>query len=187
MIMDENIDIVTKEGEPTGRSAPKSIIHSQGHYHNTAHVWFYTQQGILLQQRSASKVICPLLWDVSVAGHIDAGESHKEAAIRETKEEIGLTISEDDLMPIGVFECFQSYDNGIIDNEFHNTFACQLKVNVDQLSPQEEEVEDLKLVTFNEFMELLTNSEVNGHFVASNSAYYRKVLKAIMTILDDNQ
>ena len=42
---------------------------------------------ILLQQRSHKKIIHPLLWDVSTAGHIDAGESFLEAALRETKEE----------------------------------------------------------------------------------------------------
>ena len=39
------------------------------------------------------KNIYPLLWDVSVAGHIDAGETFFEAAIRECKEEIGLTLT----------------------------------------------------------------------------------------------
>ena len=89
--MDEYIDIVSKEGIPTGKSALKSEIHSKGHYHNTAHIWLYTTQGeILLAQRSAKKKICPLLWDVSVAGHVDAGERIEEAALRELKEEIGL-------------------------------------------------------------------------------------------------
>ena len=57
---DEYIDIVTKEGKPTGEKALKSVIHSKGLYHNTAHVWLYTKQGeILLAQRAASKSICP--------------------------------------------------------------------------------------------------------------------------------
>ncbi len=100
--MDEFIDIVTIDGAPTGRSALKSEIHSKGYYHNTAHVWFYNEDGeILLQQRAASKIIFPLLWDVSVAGHIDAGETLKSGAIREIEEEIGLSINENDL-PISV-------------------------------------------------------------------------------------
>ena len=93
-MQDELIDIVTKSGDPTGQSALKSKIHSKGFYHNTVHIWFYTRDGeILLQQRAATKAIYPLLWDVSVAGHIDAGETIKDGAIREIKEEIGLTIS----------------------------------------------------------------------------------------------
>lgn len=179
--MDEYIDIVTKNGKPTGKSELKSIIHKKGYYHNTAHIWFYTNESkILLSQRSAKKTICPLMWDVSVAGHIDAGETVKQAAIRETKEEIGLEISENDLQKIGVFECFQSYDTGIIDNEFHHTFICELKVPISELIPQEEEVEALKLVALNDFKTLIDTIENNNnHFVPSNKSYYKLVWQHI--------
>lgn len=184
---EEFIDIVSKNQKPTGESAPKSVIHQKGYYHNTAHIWFYTNDGeILLSQRSAKKIICPLMWDVSVAGHIDAGESVETAAIRETKEEIGVLISKKDLNKIGVFECFQTYKNGIIDNEFHNTFICQLNVPLSSLIPQNEEVEALKLVNFKSFEMLLANSETNSHFVASNRDYYQKVLEFIKLKINSN-
>ena len=81
---------------------------------------------------------------------------------------------------IGVFECFQTYPNGIIDNEFHHTFIVELKELIYNLTPQEEEVEALKLVNMNHFHELLDNSETNNHFVASNKPYYEKVIDAIL-------
>jgi isopentenyldiphosphate isomerase len=178
--LEEYIDIVTKHGKPTGRSAPKSEIHSKGHYHHTVHLWLYTKSGaILLAQRSASKVICPLLWDVSVAGHIDAGESMIEAAKREAQEEIGLTVHEKDLENIGVFECFQKYDNGIVDNEFHNTFISELKVDVSLLKLQKEEVEAVKLVSLEGFKKILKHIGNDNHFVASNKSYYELVVHAI--------
>ncbi len=177
----EYIDIVTKEGKPTGKSELKSIIHQKGYYHHTAHLWLYNDEGeILLSQRSAKKTICPLMWDVSVAGHIDAGETPMQGIIRETQEEIGLKISEIELKKIGVFECFQSYKNGIIDNEFHNTFIAKLNVPLSQLVPQESEVEALKLVTFKDFETLINTIENNdNHFVPSNKSYYQFVLNQI--------
>ncbi|WP_100613082.1 NUDIX hydrolase [Confluentibacter lentus] len=180
--MDEYIDVADASGKLLGISELKSVIHQKGLYHHTAHIWLYTKKGeILLSQRSALKSICPLMWDVSVAGHIDAGESIINAAIRECQEEISLTLSESDLIKIGVFECFQSYESGIIDNEFHNTFIAELKVPLSKLKPQMEEVEALKLVSFDECENLLKHSETNGHFVASNTPYYKKVLKFIKT------
>lgn len=179
--MDEYIDVATKEGALTGKRELKSIIHQKGLYHHTSHVWLYTKKKeILLAQRSSKKAICPLLWDVSVAGHIDAGETPKQAALRETKEEIGLDLLESDLTLIGVYECFQNYDNGLIDNEFHNTFIAELKVPLSQLVPQENEVEALKLVSFQEFESFLNHIGENNHFVASNKAYYQTIYQKIV-------
>ncbi|WP_242158504.1 NUDIX hydrolase [Aestuariivivens sediminis] len=178
--MDEYIDIVSKEGIPTGKSELKSIVHQKGYYHNTAHIWFYTKpDGILLSQRSAKKTICPLLWDVSVAGHVDSGETVIRAAVRETQEELSLHITKEQLKKIGVFECFQEYPNGIKDYELHHTFICELQVPLSALIPQPDEVEKLKLVSFSEFESLLDNSTFNNHFIPSNKKYYRIVLKEI--------
>ena len=178
--MDEYIDVADRHGKLTGKSELKSIIHQNGLYHHTAHIWLYTNDGrILLSQRSASKSICPLMWDVSVAGHVDSGESIINGALRECREEIGLSLTESELLKIGVFECFQKYDNGIEDNEFHNTFIAELKMPLSKLTPQPEEVEALKLVSFYEFETLLENSNTNKHFVETNRAYYLKVLESI--------
>ncbi|MGM5470360.1 NUDIX hydrolase [Flavobacteriaceae bacterium LMO-SS05] len=182
--MEEYIDIVTKNGKPTGKSALKSEIHRTGYFHNTAHIWLYTKAGeILLAQRSANKTICPLLWDVSVAGHVDAGETVVHAAIREAQEEIGLTLLEQDLKKIGVFECFQTYDNGIVDNEFHNAFVAELKVDISKLKLQKEEVEAVKLVSLEEFKTILNHIGADHHLVASNKQYYELVWDAIKKLV----
>lgn len=183
--MDEFIDIVTASGEPTGKTALKSDAHKNGWYHNTIHLWLYTKKGeILLQQRSHQKQIYPLLWDVSVAGHIDAGESFVEAVLRETKEEIGLQLHEENLLKIGVKLHESSYANDTIqDNEFHQVYIAELTRGLKDLVPQKDEVEALKLVSFKEFKTLLKESETNGHFVTSNKSYYHFVLDAITEIL----
>ncbi|TWO31910.1 NUDIX domain-containing protein [Seonamhaeicola sediminis] len=180
--MDELIDVVDTNGNLTGQSELKSVIHQKGLYHNTAHIWFYTKNGqVLLSQRSAEKTICPLMWDVSVAGHIDSGETIEQAAIRETLEEISLSIIESDLNKIGVFKCFQNYDNGIKDFEFHNTFIAELHSPLSVLIPQKGEVDALKLVSFKKFQQLINTLGDNGnHFVPSNKSYYEFVLKKII-------
>ncbi|MBF8149642.1 NUDIX domain-containing protein [Winogradskyella sp. F6397] len=179
--MDEIIDIVDKNGQPTGTTALKSEAHAKGLYHNTIHLWLFTSSGeILLQQRSHKKTIFPLLWDVSVAGHIDAGESFIEAALRETKEEIGLKLEPHNLKQVGVFLHETSYNDGKIqDNEFHQVFIAELTVDLTDLIIQESEVEAVKLVSFDAFESLLKGSESNMHFVTSNTTYYKFILKTI--------
>lgn len=179
--MDEILDIVNKNGKSTGTTALKSEAHAKGLYHNTIHLWLYTTKGeILLQQRSHKKIIFPLLWDVSAAGHIDAGESFVEAALRETEEELGLKLESKNLTKIGTFLHETSYADGKIqDNEFHQVFIAELNVPLKELILQESEVEAVKLVSFDEFETLLKNSESNNHFVTSNADYYKFVLKTI--------
>jgi isopentenyl-diphosphate delta-isomerase len=178
--MDELIDVLDIEGYKTGKTCLKSIVHKTGLYHATVHIWFYTNKGkVILQQRAASKIIYPLLWDVSVAGHINATESFKSGAVREIKEEIGLIINENELVKIGVFNSFQKYDTGIIDNEFHHVFIAKLKVGIDQLICQEEEVEALKLESIERCYDLLNDAKTSNHFIASNKKYYEFVLKSI--------
>lgn len=177
---EEFIDILNPDGSPTGKSCLKAEIHKKGHYHNTAHVWFYnTKKEILLARRATSKTIYPLLWDVSVAGHVDSGETIENAAIRETREEIGIEILESSLEKIGVYDCFQSYSNGIMDNEFHHTFIAEINFDFKELILDENEVAEVKFVSITEFQELLKNSDFNGHFISSNTAYYLEVIDAV--------
>lgn len=179
--MDELIDIVDADGNPTGKKALKSEIHKKGWYHNTIHLWLYNAKAeVLLQQRSHKKVIYPLLWDVSVAGHIDAGETFLEAALRETEEEIGLKLSATALQKIGTRLHKSEYNNGAIkDYEFHQVYISKIESSIEALTPQEDEVEALKFVNFSKFENLLKNSANNLHFIASNASYYTFVLNEI--------
>lgn len=144
--MDEVIDILTPEGKPTGKTALKSEAHKKGWYHATVHIWlFTTSKKILLQKRALTKKVFPGLWDISVAGHIGAGESVLNAAKREVFEEIGLELSEEDLIKIGTRVHQVSHSNGIIDNEHHYVFIAELKKPLSELKIQKEEVVAIQL------------------------------------------
>ena len=144
--MDEFIDILTAEGLPTGNTALKSEAHKKGWFHATAHIWFFTtDHQILLQKRALTKKVFPGIWDISVAGHIGAGEKILQGAKREILEEIGLELHEKDLIKIGTRIHQVSHSNGIQDNEHHHVFIAELKTSVEKLTLQKEEVADIKL------------------------------------------
>lgn len=168
--MDELIDILTSEGKPTGTTALKSEAHKKGLYHQTIHIWFFTDNNkILLQKRASVKKIFPNLWDVSVAGHIGAGESIIDTAIREAKEEIGISITSEELIKIGCRKNENKLPNGILDYEFQNVFLCKLTVPLSQLTMQPEEVDDLQLFDIS----ILKNTTKHGSFMVPNiNKYY---------------
>jgi isopentenyldiphosphate isomerase len=144
--MDELIDILTPKGKPTGKTALKSEAHKNGWFHATAHIWFFTvDQKILLQKRALTKKVFPGIWDISVAGHIGAGEGILEGAKREVLEEIGLKLKDEDLIKIGTRIHQVEHENGIKDNEHHHVFIAELKVDLTTLTMQQEEVDGLEL------------------------------------------
>lgn len=154
--MDELIDILTPDGKPTGKTALKSEAHKNGWFHATVHIWLYTSdKKILLQQRAFTKKVFPGLWDISVAGHIAAGEDILTAAKREVFEELGLPITEEELFKIGTRIHHVEHKNGIIDNEHHHVFIAKLKSSLEKLILQKDEVEGVKLFD----LEVLTSTK----------------------------
>lgn len=91
---DEVFDVVDAGDAVTG-TATRGEVHARGLSHRAVHVFVFDRKGnVLLQQRSLLKDICPGLWDSSVSGHLDSGESYEAAAVRELAEEMGIAVAE---------------------------------------------------------------------------------------------
>lgn len=101
----EILDIVDEHGNPTGETVERSAAHAKGIRHRTSHVWIYRikdgRPQILLQKRCLTKDSFPGKYDISSAGHIPAGDGYEESAVRELKEELGVEISAERLIPCG--------------------------------------------------------------------------------------
>ncbi|HMP88624.1 MAG TPA: NUDIX domain-containing protein [Kiritimatiellia bacterium] len=89
---EEWFDLINVQGEVIG-FAPRSVCHKHpGLIHHAVHVLVFSQDGrLFLQKRSAAKDVQPNRWDTSVGGHPNAGESAEKAAVREMREELGVT------------------------------------------------------------------------------------------------
>ena len=182
--MDELVDILDAEGNSTGRTAMKSQAHKNGWFHPTVHIWLYTRDGkVLIQQRGSQKDTHPLLWDVSVAGHIGAGEGVTISAIREIQEEIGLSVLEDDLEKIGLFKSEHRHHEHLLDCEFHHTFLCELKVPLQSLRKQETEVEKLDLISLEQLSKDVLNGANRGNYVPHSLEYYKRIITAFQNNL----
>ena len=140
---------MTAEGRPTGIRKPKNEIHRDGDWHRAAHIWIIAPDGrFLLQRRSLRKENNPGLWDVSAAGHLSAGESASEAAVRETFEELGLQLSPADLEFVKTLTQISILNNNTyFDNEFHEIFIVRRDVDVAALNLDPEEVAEVKWVS----------------------------------------
>ncbi len=97
--MEEILDIFNDDLEIIGQDTRENA-HKKGLLHQVVHCWVIeeSQEGrfVYMQQRAEFKDF-PLLFDITVGGHIDAGEAVEDAMLREIREEIGLDLSIDDL------------------------------------------------------------------------------------------
>ena len=182
--MDELIDILTPEGKSTGKTALKSEAHKNGWFHATAHIWFFTSdEKILLQKRALTKKVFPGIWDISVAGHIGAGEEVLEGAKREVFEEIGLILEDKDFIKIGTRIHQVNHENGIQDNEHHHVFIAELKTPISKLTMQPEEVAGLELWDLKVLKE---TKNLENVLLPRFHEYYVTVYNKIISYLKEN-
>lgn len=96
--MAEYFDIVDEKGEIIGKALRSECHGNPDLIHRTVHVVVFHPDGrMLLQKRNEDKDIQPGKWDTAVGGHIDSGEDHETAVVRELEEELGVTANFADL------------------------------------------------------------------------------------------
>lgn len=91
---DEIFDVVDRLGRVIGRATRRECHGNPALLHQAVHVIVFDRQGrVLLQKRSMQKDLQPGKWDTSVGGHVQPGERPDEAARRELKEELGISVA----------------------------------------------------------------------------------------------
>ena len=163
--MEEYVDILDElTGEKTGEIITKKEAHRNGKWHSAIHIWIFSSdmKKILLQKRCPNKDLFPNMWDISVGGHITAGDEPEETVLREAQEELDIDTSKYEVEYITrVQEAF--VNNGITSNEFVYVYKTFADIDIDSIHLQEEEVSDCRWFTKKEFKELIKNNGIINH------------------------
>jgi len=164
----------------SGRGANKDEVFGKGLLHGASHVWIWrnAKSGveILLQKRATNKRTWPNHFDISAAGHIDLGETPLTAAIRETKEEIGIDVVESKLKLISVQRAFMVANNNAIENEYQWLYLLDLPEDTDFIM-QEKEVTSVEWKPLETFKSETRNN--NDLYVPHGCLYFDTVIAAI--------
>ena len=154
----ELFDILNPDGSKTGIVRERVVAHREGSLHATVHMWIVRPNeksgyDVLLQKRSQTKDSNPGSYDISSAGHVDAGDEILESAIRELKEELGIEAKPEELHYIGVhYGAFEAefYGKMFRDRELSSVYVYTEPVEIENLKLQKEEVEAVRWMDYEE-------------------------------------
>jgi isopentenyldiphosphate isomerase len=141
----EYFDVLDSTGAKTGQVVARDEAHRNGVWHGAFHCLIVGERDgrayALFQKRSSEKKIAPGKFDVSVGGHYAAGEDAAVAGPREIKEELGLDVRFEDLLPLGRRIFVYGFTPGVREYEFQDVFLLPRTVSAQGLALQREEVE----------------------------------------------
>ena len=155
----EFFDVLNEFGEYTNKVESRDICHKEGLWHKAVVVFIVSTDNkkVLLQQRSATKKLWPSLWDITAGGHVLTGEFGYHAAIRETKEEIGIDINSNELEFIGCTTS-ENISGDIINRHFNEYYIVHKDVSIKDIVLQDEEVSDIKWFAKEEVIDKIKNN-----------------------------
>lgn len=156
----ELFDVLDENGNYLGQVSDRDAVHKAGLWHRAVVVFLVNSKNqVLLQRRSASKKKWPNMLDVSAGGHTNLGEFGFETAIRETFEELGVSLEKENLTFLG---CTKSnMDKGDFKDCMFNEYYVAFKdVSVSNVKLQLEEVSEVKWVTLNELRKMMDDEYV---------------------------
>lgn len=147
--MAEYWDLYDADRKPLGRTIKRGDAFAEGEYYVCCEIWIQNSEGkFLMTQRHPDKKAGGL-WEFT-GGGVLAGETTKQAAVREVQEEMGLQIEESELSLLEVYQH---------KNYFMDIFMVHKDVDVHSLTLQAEEVVDARWVSHEELLQMIAEKQ----------------------------
>ncbi len=139
-------DIYREDGTTTGKTMRRGDPIPEGGRILLVHIVICNQDNrFLVQKRSMNKRHFPGMWDFS-GGHVQAGETSIQGAAREAAEEVGLRFDPEQLVLAA---------HSVSDRDLFDVYYVKAPFRLEDCQPQEEEVDELALLSYDETVALL--------------------------------
>lgn len=179
---EERIDYFDENYQKLGVTT-KPEARANGYWVHSFHCWIlYTGEkpSLYFQKRSTTKALFPNLLDISAAGHLRSGETVADG-VREITEEVGLKVTVDQLISLGIkFDLAKL--PGIINRQFCHVFLYPTSSLISDLVLDKSELDGMVSISLQDGLSLFSaavNSvEVDG-VEKDPEGKWRKIKKVI--------
>lgn len=159
----ELIDLYDVDRVVKVQNFPRHEEFPDGLYNCVVHICIFNSDGkMLIQQRSKTKKNFPEVWDLTLGGGVQSGETPRDACRRELLEELGILHDFSKERPLFTFNFRKGFDD---------YFAIEQDVDLKDVKFNDGEVQAVKWASEEEIFELIEN----GRFIN----YYPSIVKLI--------
>jgi isopentenyldiphosphate isomerase len=121
---------------------------------------------LLCNLRSSLKDVFPLLWDVSIGGHLEPGESYAACARRELAEELGVPVNPEQVHFVAQIKIDGKDEVAqLLDREHAGVFVYKTGIPAQSFAYQQEEITELRYVPLAVVKENLRSSAPQIPFI----------------------
>ena len=163
--------------------------HLKGLWHITYHFWLISPNNhgkVLFQWRAFEMENFPDMLDVSAAGHLTSGENVSDG-IREVEEELGINLTKQSDYDLGYRVEVADQDNGQKNREYQSVHMYISDKELNEFSPQLEEVSGLYWIPITEGMDLFQDKIKNIECEGMVYSYERQKWEKTCRVFSKNK
>ena len=160
-----DVVLVDKHGQEVGVLEKAAAHRNPGFLHKAISVVLWrmskqdpAQKEVLVQKRSAAKLLWPQFWADTCSTHQLPGESDVDCAVRRLREEMGIAISPDKLRVLHSYRYQADFNDFLSEHELNQVIVGEWD---GEPKPDLSEVEEVKWVKWSDLVSAVQTSPSN--------------------------
>jgi isopentenyldiphosphate isomerase len=147
----DTVDVLSEDGKTTGKIITVIKAHKSGAWHRAVGLYIVNNKNqVLLQKRGHHRISFSGRWDATCGGHVKAGETPEQCAIREAKEQFGIELQAGDIEFIGSARSVDK-DADKWDKQFNKHFVAFKNIDLKKIQIQRGLTDEVQWVDLSHF------------------------------------